>query len=239
MKPQPTAPPFHPHAEDRSMTARALTLLLALVLLPATFVAQAQSSALPMPLESEDPEKPLEIIADKTWTGPEIQIQSKDMRGLGTLEFKHDASKGPVTLVIDYAATRPDPDADSEALIVINIGCNDTPQPCKIPLNLGVVSIRSAYMGESVANVGPAPEAVWVGREGHSYIFADGAKVFVGLDLEDRVNLEPKAIRARLYYGNRNDDALPGQTTRFGILTKIALALGVLLALFLWWMRRW
>ena len=161
------------------MTARILTALLALVLLPAAPVAKAQSNALPMPLESEDPEKPLEIIADKTWTGPEIQIQSKDLRGLGVLEFKHDASKGPVTLVIDYAATRPDPDADSEALIDIGIECYDTPQPCKIPVNLGVVSIRSAYMGESVANVGPAPQAVWVGREGHTYAFADGATVSV------------------------------------------------------------
>lgn len=224
--------------KDTSMTARVLTALLALALLPAAFATRAQSNALPMPLESEDPEKPLQIIADQTWTGPEIQIQSKDLRGLGVLEFKHDASKGPVTLVIDYAATRPDPDADSEALIDIGIECYETPQPCKIPINLGVVSIRSAYMGESVANVGPAPQAVWVGREGHSYLFEDGAQVAVSLDLQDRVNLDPKAIRARLYYGNRNDDALPGQTTRFGILTKIALALGVLFALFLWWMRR-
>lgn len=220
------------------MTARALAALLALVLLPAAFLARAQSNALPMRLESEDPDKPLEIIADKTWTGPEIQIQSKDLRGLGTLEFKHDASKGPVTLVIDYAATRPDPDAESEALIDIGIECHDTPQPCRIPVHLGVVGIRSAYMGESVANVGPAPEAVWVGREGHSYTFADGAMVSVSLDLQDRRNLEPKAIRVRLYYGDRNDDALPGQATRFGILTKIALAVGLLFALFLWWMRR-
>jgi hypothetical protein len=220
------------------MILRAARLLLALVLLPAASAAQAQSNALPMPLESEDPEKPLEIIADQTWTGPEIQIQSKDMRGLGTLEFKHDASKGPVTLVIDYAATRPDPEADSEALIDIGIECHEAPQPCKIPVNLGVVSIRSAYMGESVANVGPAPEAVWVGREGHSYTFADGTLVSVSLDLQDRKNLEPKAIRARLYYGNRDDEPLPGQATRFGILTKIALAVGLLFALFLWWMRR-
>jgi hypothetical protein len=220
------------------MTAHALTVLLALAFLPAAFMARAQSNALPMPLESKDPDKPLVIVADQTWTGPEIQIQSKDLRGLGVLEFRHDASKGPVTLVIDYAATRPDPGADSEALIDIGIECYETPQPCKIPINLGVVGIRSAYMGESVANVGAAPQAVWVGREGHTYRFADGAMVAVSLDLQDRKNLEPKAIRARLYYGERNDDALPGQTTRFGILTKIALAVGLLFALFLWWMRR-
>ncbi|MBX3710778.1 MAG: hypothetical protein KF800_02290 [Lysobacter sp.] len=220
------------------MTARALTTLLALALLPAAFLARAQSNALPMPLESEDPDKPLVIVADQTWTGPEIQIQSKDMRGLGVLEFRHDASKGPVTLVIDYAATRPDSDADSEALIDIGIECHETPQPCKIPVHLGVVSIRSAYMGESVANVGAAPEAVWVGREGHTYTFADGAMVSVSLDLQDRRNLEPKAIRARLFYGEHDRRALPGQATRFGILMKIALAVGLLFALFLWWMRR-
>jgi hypothetical protein len=74
------------------MTARALTALFALALLPAAFAARAQSNALPMPLESRDPDEPLEIIADKTWTDPEIQIQSKDLRGLGVLEFKHAAS---------------------------------------------------------------------------------------------------------------------------------------------------
>lgn len=136
------------------------------------------------------------------------------------------------------AATRPASDADSAALIDIGIECCETPQSCRIPLNLGVVSIRSACMGESVANVGDAPEAVWVGREGHGCTFADGAMASVSLDLHDRRNLEPKAIRARLCYGDRNDDALPGQATRFGILTKIALAVGLLFALFLWWMRR-
>lgn len=220
------------------MTLRILASLLVLALLPAAFATRAQSNALPMPLESRDPDKPLEILVDKTWTGPEIQAQAKDLSGLDVGAFKYDASKGPVTLLIDYAATRPDPKADSEALIEIGIECPEAREPCGIPINLSVFSIRSAFMGESVVNTGASPQAAWVAREGHAYSFEHDTVVHVGLDLQDRVNLEPKAIRARLYYGDRNRDALPGQTTRFGILARIALVVGALFALFLWWMRR-
>lgn len=220
------------------MTSRLLATLLAFALLPTGFAARAQSNALPMPLESDDPDKPLEILVDRTWTGPEIQAQAKDIGGLDIGSFTYDATKGPVTLLIDYAGARPDPKADSEALIEIGIECPAAREPCGIPINLSVMSIRSAYMGESVVNVGAAPEAAWVAREAHAYTFEPDTVVEVGIDLQDRVNLEPKAIRARLYYGDRNRDALPGQTTRFGILSKIALAVGLLFALFLWWLRR-
>ncbi|MFZ2754038.1 MAG: hypothetical protein WAZ48_11390 [Lysobacteraceae bacterium] len=207
-------------------------------LIAAPLTAFAQSNALPMPLESEDPEKPLEIVADTTWTGAEIQAQAKDFSRLEAGHFAYDASKGPVTLLVDYAATRPDGDAEGEALIDVGIECPEAREPCAIPITLGVIGIRTAYMGESVVNVGSAPQAAWVGREGHAYSFPDKTLVEVRLALQDRKNLDPKAVRARLFYGEYDRDALPGQQTRLGTVLKVAIVLSVLLALFLWWMRR-
>ena len=208
------------------------------VLIAAPLAVFAQSNALPMPLESKDPEKPLEIVADTTWTGAEIQAQAKDFSRLEAGHFTYDASKGPVTLLVDYAATRPGGDVEGEALVDVGIECPEAREPCAIPITLGVIGIRTAYMGESVVNVGSAPQAAWVGREGHAYSFPDKTYVEVRLALQDRKNLDPKAIRARLFYGEYDRNALPGQQTRLGTVLKVAIVLSVLLALFLWWMRR-
>jgi hypothetical protein len=222
----------------RTLQATALLaglLVSALALMPA---ASAQSNALPMPLDSEDALKPLNVIADKTWTGPEIQAQAKDFSRLEVGSFKYDASQGPVTLLIDYAAAWPDPDNKGEAIIDVGIECPEARDPCAIPITLGTIGIHTEYMGESVVNIGAAPQPAWIGRESHAYTFPHDTYVEVRLSLQDRRNLDPKAIRARLFYGNHDRDALPGQKTRFGAVMKVALALGVLLALFLWWMRR-
>lgn len=216
----------------------ALPVSLLCALLIATPTAGAQSSALPMPLESDDPAKPLNVIADQTWTGPEIRAQAKDFSRLEVGAFKYDASQGPVTLLIDYAAAWPDPENKGEAIIDVGIECPEARDPCAIPITLGTIGIHTEYMGESVVNVGAAPEAAWIGRESHAYTFPQDTYVEVRLALQDRKNLEPKAIRARLFYGDHDRNALPGQKTRFGAVLKVALALGVLLALFLWWMRR-
>ena len=208
------------------------------VLIAAPLAVFAQSNALPMPLESKDPAKPLEVLADTTWTGPDILAQAKDYSRLEVGHFNYDASKGPVTLLVDYAAMRPSGDAEGEALIDVGIECPEARDPCAIPIALGVIGIRTTYMGESVVNVGSAPQAAWIGREGHAYSFPDKTHVEVRLALQDRKNLDPKAIRARLFYGDYDRSALPGQRTRFGSVLKIAIVVSVLLALFVWWMRR-
>ncbi|WP_460731233.1 hypothetical protein [Lysobacter tyrosinilyticus] len=200
--------------------------------------AFAQSSALPMPLESKDPAKPLEILADQTWTGDDVRPQGTEFSRLDVGSFKYDAGKGPVTLVVDYAGARPDKGADSEAIIDVGIECPEAGTPCAIPIDKCVIGIRSAYMGESVVKVDGTPEATWVGRESHDYRFDDGTVVQVQLSLGERQNLDPKAIRARLFYGDYDRAALPGQQTRGGLLLKIVAAVGVMVALFLWWMRR-
>ena len=61
-----------------------------------------------MVLESKDPQKPLVLIDDKAWAGLEI-IKRRDYWASRALApFITDSFKGPVMLVVDYAATRPD-----------------------------------------------------------------------------------------------------------------------------------
>lgn len=193
-----------------------------------------------MLLESEDPAKPLEIVLDKTWTGKDILVQAQkgEWSNLVLGNFEIDAAKGPVTLLIDYAAARPNSE-DGEAIIDIGIECmlEDSGDGCPIPIADSVIGIRTALMGESVVKLNGAPEAVWVGRESHSYMLPKGTAA-VSLTLSSRENLEPKAIRARVFYGVHDRSSLPGQASRSGIFLKIGLAIVLLLAAFMWWLKR-
>ncbi len=197
----------------------------------------AQCEPLPMALDAADPAKPLVLIDDQTWTGTAIHAQRKDYSALKLKGFKYDASKGPVTLVVDYAATRPEP-GDSETTLEIGIECPEASTPCAIPINKAYISIRSAFMGETVAIVDDKPEAVWAARESQSYVFEPDTLVSISLALQDRINLNPKAIRARLIYGDFNRKALPGQQTRGSLVVKISAAVFGLLIFVFWWLRR-
>lgn len=197
----------------------------------------AQSEQLPIPLDAADPAKPLTLIEDQTWTGTAIQAQSKDYSSLKLKDFKYDPSKGAVTLVVDYAATRPEP-GDSEAVVEIGIECPEASTPCAIPINKAYINVRSAFMGEAVAILNGTPEAVWVARESQNYIFAPDTLVSISLSLQDRSNLNPKAIRARLIYGDFSRKALPGQQTRGSLVLKISMAVFGLLIFAFWWLRR-
>jgi hypothetical protein len=207
-----------------------------LALLPQ--IALADSSGFPMVLESKDPAKPLEIIDDKTWVGSEMKQARNSWGDLALASFTNDSSKGPITLVVDYAATRPEGE-DGEALIEIGIECPESETPCEIPINQSVMGIRSAFMGESAIKVAGSPQAVWVARESHTYYLPADTVVSVSLSLDQPpTNLEPLAIRARLFYGDYSRDALPGQETRIGIFGKIGITVLLILIGFIWWMRR-
>lgn len=191
-----------------------------------------------MLLESKDPAKPLEIIDDKTWIGSEMKTGNNSWGDLVLAPFTNDTSKGPITLVVDYAATRPEGE-DGEALIEIGIECPESGTPCEIPINQSVMGIRSTFMGESAIKVAGNPQAVWVARESHTYHLPTDTMVSVSLSLnQPPTNLEPLAIRARLIYGDYSRDALPGQETRIGIFGKIGITVLLLLIGFIWWMRR-
>jgi len=221
----------------KSSKAQRTTFLFAF-LLSLPFGAVADSSTLPMVLESKDPAKPLEVIDDKTWVGSEMQKGRDSWGNLALAPFTNDTSKGPVTLVVDYAATRPDHE-DGEALIGISVECPEAGTPCSIPINQSVIGIRTAFMGESAIKMAGTPQAVWVARESHTYSFPPDTLVSVALELNDPPShLEPLAIRARLIYGDYDRSALPGQETRIGIFGKIGIAVLLMLIGFIWWMKR-
>lgn len=199
--------------------------------------ALAQSDTLPMVLESEDPAKPLEIIDDRTWTGKDIEGQSGIGTSLTLKPFNYDATKGPVRLVLDYAATRPG-SAVGDALIDIAIECPEANEPCQIPIAQTVLGVSSEFMGESAIKLDGAPQSVWIARLSHSYTFPPDTLVSIQLSLLERKNLDPKAIRVRLIYGDYDRSALPGQETRTGLFLKIAGAILLLLIMFFWWTKR-
>lgn len=154
-------------------------------------------------------------------------------------EFKYDAAKGPVTLVFDFAATRLNND-DGEAVFDVGIECvqEQNSDGCAIPIDKSVMGVRTALMGESVAILNGNPEPVWFARVSHSYVLPPDSTVMVSLSPVMRENLDPKAIRLRLIYGNYDTSALPGQKTQSGTFWKIAATVLVLLIGFVWWMRR-
>lgn len=197
----------------------------------------AQAEILPMPLDSHDPEQPIELIGDVTWSGADVQASRGQWSKLSLPAFEYEAAKGPIRLVVDYAALRTSEDR-GDALIDIGIECPQASQPCAIPISAGTIGIRTDYMGEHVARIDGEPTAVWVGRESHSYSFPDGTLVDVWLSLVERNHLDPKAIRARLFYGTMSNAALPGQATRSGTFLKIAAVVLGLAVLAAWWLRR-
>lgn len=213
-----------------------VTLSLSIFLL-LPIAASAQSNTLPMVLESEDPTKPLEIIDDHTWTGKDIEGQSDIGTSLTLKPFSYDESKGPVRLVVDYAATRPGNEV-GDALIDIGIECPEANEPCQIPITQTVMGISTEFMGETAIKLDGAPQSVWVARLSHSYTFPDDTLVSIRLALLERKNLEPKAIRVRLIYGDYDRSALPGQETRTGLFLKISAAILLMLIAFFWWSKR-
>ncbi len=194
--------------------------------------------ALPMVLESSDPAKPLVLIDDRTWVGKEVDVQPGQFSSFPLKQFKLDNSKGPVTLVLDYAAMRPNSE-NGEAIFDVGVECynEQNNDGCPIPIAQSVMGVRSNLMGESVAIIDGNPLPVWVARVSHTYYLPPDSTVSVYLSVSQRANLDPKALRLRLIYGDYDRSALPGQKTRTGFF-KITIAVLLLLVGFIWWVRR-
>jgi hypothetical protein len=199
--------------------------------------AQAPADALPVPLASADPQHALTIIDDRTWQGDALRTSAGEQRRLDLLPFVHDAARGPVTLVVDYAATRAQ-GSSGKALIDVGVECPQAREPCAIPLAGSVITIRGAFMGQGVAVIDGRSLPVWIARETHAYTFRDATPVEIWLSPGERSDLEPQAIRARLVYGEIDRTPLPGEATRLGLWLKIAAVTAVLLGLGVWWLRR-
>lgn len=196
----------------------------------------AFADELPLPLEAADPDKPLEVLWDHTYSEAELLSKTAAFDPAGTSpEIPYDEGKGPLFLVVDLAATRTG-DAKGHARLGISVECPGT--PCGIPIDRAVMGMDTQFMGESVAIIGGQPAPVWVQRRTYAYTFKPGQTATFGVRLEESENLQPRVVRARLIHGIADDDALPGQTTRKGLLMKVVGTVLGLFVLLVWWMRR-
>lgn len=225
-------------------------LLLGASLAACAFSALAQrTAAMDAPVLSKDPSKPMLLLADQTASAGDIKVlphaatgTPKDLpqRSQPVLlrPFSYDAAKGPVTLVVDYAGYLIHADDDAEGVVEIGIECPEASTPCSYSLQQSVLGFRSAFMAKEAVTTPTGQRTVAVGREAHVYQFPPGAKVEMRLTLLKPKNLEPLELKARLLYGEHDRRALPGQTTRSGLLWKV-LGSGLLLAVAgVWWLRR-
>jgi hypothetical protein len=200
-------------------------------------VGTAQANTLNVPLTSENPKEPIKLIADETWYEDEIIFDTSKIIGMGFEPFT-STNDGPVTLVVDYGATRANTER-GEALLELSLECPDAQEPCKLPLNKAFMKIDSAFMGEAVAFLNNEPTPIWVGRASQTFSFPPGTVVNIGFDVANEpVNLQPKIIRARLIYGSFDAAGLPGQQTRSNLFYKITGSALLLLLAFVWWIRR-
>ncbi len=193
----------------------------------------ARADGLPIPLNSKDPNNKILVLDDQTWVYTDQaplneQTEQTGARPVSTTPGvrigipAHHRQYGPVTLVIDYAAPRP----DSDALAIVEVGIECYDELCPIPIDQTMVGMRAAYMGEGVIEIGADRIKTWVARESRSYDLPNGA-VAIAVQLRREEKLAPQAIRVRAIYGEHDRSALPGQQTRGALLFKI---LGGLLA---------
>lgn len=187
----------------------------------------AAADPLPYPLLPADPAKPLQTVADLTWSGAQLQA-----RRLTLPPFTYDPALGPVHLVLDYATAAPS--ADGSGLIEVGIECPEADRPCAVPLPDTVVGFRGSWLGE----LQTADGALWATRESRSYRFAERTRVDIELELKPHERMPATALRARLVYGAFDTTPLAGQATRSTSIATFAALVGLGLLAVWWWLRR-
>lgn len=209
---------------------------LAVLLLIAAHCGFA-ATTVPMPLQAEDPQRPIEVLQDLSWDETSLQIAPGRASTIKLAPFKHQAAKGPVQLVVDYAVTRPS-NADGDVLLEVGVECPEASPPCAVPINTVFMTLKTDYMVPQNATLDGQQVPVWVGREIFGYVFEDATTVAIDLSPLEYKNVQPKALRARLVYGAIDTKPLPGQQTRRGKLSLVMFVVGAMvLGLFLWLKR--
>lgn len=230
------------------MSHRVLAVCLAFAVCSSGARAQP-TEAMRLPLLSKDPKHPVTLLADKDWGESQIRIQPRNVTGtpadlprssrqLKLEPIKLDSGMGPATLVVDLAGYLIDPSDDAEAALRIDIECPEAPNGCAYPILKSVLPFRSAFMARQEVPVASGKRTVVVGRESHAYTLPADTPVEFRVALLEPKNLEPLELTTRLIYGEYERRALPGQTTRSGLLWKIIAGAVVLLLAVFWWLRR-
>ncbi len=214
------------------------TLRLAVFCL-ATLGAPAASAqhVFDLPLTPADPAQPLTVVVDDGKAGASLRPSEGTGARLALTPFKYEAAKGPINLVVDLAGVSTGSGRGS-VLVEIGIECPESGTPCAIPITKSTVEFRREFMAEQVTVIAGVPTPALIGRAGHDYAFDDETLVAVTLDVIEADGLDPRALRARLVYGKYNDDPLPGQATRGGLLKNILFVVGGLTLLVLVFLRK-
>lgn len=176
------------------------------------------------PLQSADPARPIEVLAAGWWVStdhtskdfteaidPERRITGDRSVVLGSFEV--DATKGPVTLVVDYGA-RMKSLTGAFGAIRIGIECMNQPMQCAIPADKTVLVFHADLMSKVPVKLSDGSALFAIGRESHSYRFPGGESVRVDLSLGKTDDLEPLLVKAWLIYGENTRDVVPGQTSK-------------------------
>lgn len=212
-------------------------------------VSAQTSDAMLAPLQSKDPERPMQVRAERVYTAAQIQVQPREVTGtpkdlprtsrdLKVASFVHRGGSGPVTLVIDYAAFLINPSMAGEGAINIGIECPEAPNGCSYPITTSVLPFQTAFMAKQEVETPTGKRTIVVGRDSHSYTLPADAKVDMRISLMEPVNLEPLELKARLIYGEYDRRALPGQTTKIAALWYVIGGAVVLLLAAFFWLRR-
>ncbi len=201
------------------------------------------------PLLSKDPDRPIVVLADRAWSESQIRIQPREVTGtprdlprssrrLKVTTFEHFSGRGPATLVVDFAAYLIDPSKSADGTVSVEIECPVAPDGCTYPIGKSILLFQDRFMARQEVQVDAGKRTLVVGRESHSYTLPSTPEVEVRVLLLEPVNLEPLELKARVIYGEYDQRALPGQTTKSNLFwTGIGVAIAFLLAVF-WWLRR-
>lgn len=224
-------------------------LLASLALLTAPLHLSAQDDPFAVRLLPKDPRQPLHMLAEKSWSGSDLQVQPRSVtqtpshqpRRSLTLPlgaFKTEPGLGPMVLLVAYGGRLIDGNAKGSGIVSVDIECPEASDGCGIPISQTLVSFDTTYMASSRRTEGGAIRTLVLGREGHRYSFPPGTLVKMDLTLLEPTNIEPAQLQAWVFHGE-HDPALPqARKTRSGTLWKV-LGAGVLVVLLgFWWVRR-
>jgi hypothetical protein len=210
-----------------SRTGRCLALALLASFAAETAVGATRSeleAVINAPLLSADPTKPIEIIAANWWVitdgvsedlkgriDPGHQGKTGDSLAVGS--FVVDGSKGPVTLVVDYAASVKAL-TGSDGSVRIGIECLNQPMKCGIPGNKSVLMYHADLMSRMLIPLKDSAAAFAIGRDSYSYRLPADETVRVDVTVGTPHRLDPLFLKAWLIYGENAADVVPGQTSQ-------------------------
>lgn len=214
-------------------------LLIILGLVAAASHAATQVDVPDLPLRSKDPKKPLELIAERTWSGADVQPTAPPrMRQLALGAAPMGGGRGPVTLVVDYAAYMKIPSQPAGGAISVLVSCPQIVDGCAFPTEKSVVPFEDGFMARAEREVAGQKKVLVFGRESQTYTLAKETPMRVDISVPAQRNLEPVQVTARLVRGEFETRGVPGKGMRIGAIWK-AIAGGVLvLGLAFWWLRR-